>query len=159
MLGKTGLVILTTALPVFELRGGLPLALALGFNPVSALLLTVVVNALIFFPVFFGLKFFYENWLSKIKFVSRIIERVRRKGSPYVNKYGLLGLAFFVALPLPVSGVYSGTILGWGLGLKWKKAFLAIALGTLLAGILMLFVSLGVLGSLSWLGSLAWILK
>lgn len=151
MLEKTGLVILTTALPISELRGGLPLALSLGFSPVSALLLTVFVNSLLFFPIFFGLEFFYDNWISKIKFVSRIIERIRKKGSPYVKKYGLLGLTIFVAIPLPMSGVYSGTILGWLIGLGWKRAFPAIALGAFIAGFIVLIASLGVFKSLAWI--------
>lgn len=151
MLEKTGLVILTTALPILELRGGLPLALSLGFNPVSALLLTVFINSLLFFPIFFGLKFFYENWFSRIKFANRIIERIRKKGSPYVEKYGLAGLTIFVAIPLPMSGVYSGSILGWLIGLGWRKAFLAVALGAFIAGLIVLGVSLGVFESLAWI--------
>ena len=151
MLKETGLVILTTALPVIELRGGLPLALANGFNPLSALILTVFVNVMIFFPIFFGLKFFYEKWFSKIKFVNKIIQRVRKRGEPYVKKYGLIGLALFVAIPLPVSGVYSGTILGWFLGLDWRKSFLAITIGALIAGTVVLLVSLGIVESLTWI--------
>lgn len=151
MIEKIGLVILTTALPILELRGGLPLALSLGFNPISALLLTVLINALLFFPIFFGLKAFYDMSFSKIKFVNRIIERVRKKGSPYVKKYGLIGLTIFVAIPLPMSGVYSGTILGWLLGLEWRKAFLAIALGALIAGLIVLGASIGIFTSFALL--------
>jgi len=144
-------VVLTTALPILELRGGLPLALAQGFNPISALLLTVFVNVILFFPIFFGLKFFYERWFSKIKFVNRIIERVRKRGEPYVKRYGLIGLTLFVAVPLPMSGVYSGTILGWFMGLEWKRSFLAIALGALTAGLIVLTISLAAIESLSWI--------
>jgi len=144
-------VVLTTALPILELRGGLPLALAQGFNPISALLLTVFVNVILFFPIFFGLKFFYERWFSKIKIVNRIIERVRKRGEPYMKRYGLIGLTLFVAVPLPMSGVYSGTILGWFMGLEWKRSFLAIALGALTAGLIVLTISLAAIESLSWI--------
>lgn len=143
MIEKIGLIIITTALPILELRGSIPLALSLGLNPVLTLLLTVFVNSLLFFPIFFGLKAFYDVLLSKIKFSNRIIEGVRRRGSPYVEKYGLIGLTIFVAIPAPFTGVYSGTILGWLLGLEWKKAFLAIALGAFIAGLIVLSASLG----------------
>ena len=149
-MGETALVILTTALPFSELRGGLPLALALGFHPLLALPLTVVVNSLIFFPLFWIVKLFYDRGVSRIILLRRIIERTRRKGSPYVNRYGLLGLTLFVAIPLPMTGTYSGTLLGWLLGIEWRKAFLAIFLGVFLAGWLVLAASLGVFQFLAW---------
>ncbi|MDI6806837.1 MAG: small multi-drug export protein [Candidatus Aenigmarchaeota archaeon] len=149
MIEKIGLVIITTLLPFIELRGSIPLALSLGLNPILTLVLTVLVNSLLFFPIFFGLKAFYDVLLSKIKFSNGIIERVRRRGSPYVEKYGLIGLAIFVAIPAPFTGVYSGTILGWLLNLEWKKAFLAVAFGAFVAGLTVLGASLGLFASLA----------
>ena len=151
MLDKLGWVILTTVLPISELRGGLPLALSMGFDPLFALILTVFFNSIIFFPVFFGLKLFYEKWFSKIRLANRIVESTRKRGSAYIKKYGVLGLTIFIAIPLPLTGVYSGTILAWLTGFKWKKAFIAASLGALIAGLIVLGISLGVVKSLDWI--------
>jgi uncharacterized membrane protein len=62
-----------------------------------------------------------------------------------VDRYGFLGLALFVAIPLPLTGAYTGTILAWLLGTDWRKAFPAVALGVLVAGIVVLLVTLGVI--------------
>ncbi|HLE02452.1 MAG TPA: small multi-drug export protein, partial [Dehalococcoidia bacterium] len=59
------------------------------------------------------------------------IQRVRDRGRPLVSKHGFLGLALFVAVPLPFTGVYSGTILSWLMGMDLKKSSLAIGLGAL----------------------------
>ena len=150
MLDKLGWVILTTILPISELRGGLPLALSMGFDPIFALILTVFFNSIIFFPIFFGLKLFYERWFSKIKFANMIVKNTRKRGSKYIKRYGLLGLAIFISIPLPFTGVYSGTILAWLTGSKWKKAFLSAALGALIAGLLVLGISFGLIEWLEW---------
>ncbi len=62
-----------------------------------------------------------------------------------VDKYGYWGLALFVAIPLPITGAYTGTLGAWVLGMDPKKTFLAVALGALIAGIIVtVVVSLGI---------------
>jgi uncharacterized membrane protein len=148
MIEKIGLIILTTLAPISELRGGIPLGIALGLDPILTFFLAVFFNCLIFFPVYFGMKLFYNKILSKISIFNLYLKKLWKKGKPFVDKYGLIGLAIFVAIPFPLTGAYSGTFLGWLLGLKWKKAFLAVCLGVLIAGIIVLTVSLGLFGSI-----------
>ena len=64
-----------------------------------------------------------------------------------VDKYGFWGLPLFVAVPLPLTGAYTGTILAWLLDMNWKKAFPAVSLGVLVAGIVVLLITLGVTGT------------
>ena len=143
MIENIGLVILTTLTPVIELRGGIPLGLSLGLSPTLTFLITVFFNCLIFFPVYFGMKLIYKRGLSKIDIFNKYLSRVRKKGEPYVKKYGLIGLVIFVAIPLPFTGAYSGSFLSWLLGVKWKKAFSAVILGVLIAGTIISSISLG----------------
>ena len=60
--------------------------------------------------------------------------RARNKVSEKVNKYGLLGLMLFVAIPLPITGAWTGTVGAWVLGLDRKKSILFILLGILISG-------------------------
>ncbi len=145
MVNPTGLVALTAMMPLAELRGGIPLGIALGMDPLSAFILAVIFNTLVFFPVYFGMKLFYENVFSKLHVFNKYLSRIRKSGKPYVEKYGMIGLAAFVAVPLPMTGAYSGAFLAWLLNMEWKKSFLAVAIGVLVAGIIVLGASLGVI--------------
>lgn len=143
MMSETALVIFTNLIPGVEQVGAIPLGLSLGLNPFFTFSISVLINSVLFFPVFFILEMFYWNFLSKIKLVNKWIEKAREKGKPYVEKYGIVGITLFMLLPSPFSGTYTASILSWFLGLDWKKSFLAIFLGSFFGGILVLLISLG----------------
>lgn len=131
-------------LPVIELRGGIPLGISLGLDPVFTLFIAVIANGLMFFPIFFGLHLFYDRLLSRIPLFDRYLDSVRRRGKPKVDKYGFWGLLFFVAIPLPITGVYTATSLAWLLEIDHRKAFLPIGIGVVIAGVIVLLATLGV---------------
>ena len=139
-------VILVTLSPISELRGGIPLGISLGLDPALVFLIAIIANALLFFPVFFALKLFYHRFLSRFPLFNRYLEKLKERGKPKVDKYGFLGLTLLVAVPLPVTGVYTATFLSWLLGMDWRKAFPPIGLGVVIAGVIVLLVTLGVLG-------------
>lgn len=143
MIHKVALVLLATATPVSELRGGIPLGISLGLDPLLTLCIAIVTNAMLFFPILLVLRLFYDGVLSRLQFFNRYLDSLRRKGKPKVSKYGFLGLALFVAIPLPVTGVYTASILSWLFAMDWRKAFPAIALGVVIAGIIVLLITLG----------------
>ena len=132
------LSILLGLLPISELRGAIPYAY---FNEVPlalAFAIGVLSNALV---PFIGFVFFetLHKLLDKWPFYHRLFEktvtRARNKVSEKVNKYGLLGLMLFVAIPLPITGAWTGTIGAWVLGLDRKKSILFILFGVLISGI------------------------
>ena len=145
MAEKIGLTLLATVLPISELRGGIPLGISLGLDPVFTFFMVVIVNALMFFPIFFVLRLFYDKLLYRIPLFNKYLENLRKRGKPKVDKYGFLGLTLFVAVPLPVTGVYTATILAWLLGMEWKKSFPPIGLGAFIAGIIVILLTLGVI--------------
>ncbi|MBW2969917.1 small multi-drug export protein [Candidatus Woesearchaeota archaeon] len=140
--------------PVSELRGGLPFALASGVTPFIAFVVCVVGNVLIVPIVFFFLEFIHEKFLHFDSYQSvfdRFMERTRRKAGPLVEKYGVFGLALFVAVPLPVSGAYTGAAAAWFFGMNYKKAFLSILVGIILSGLIVFSVSYSGLRIFGWL--------
>lgn len=138
-------VLLVTVLPITELRGGIPLGISYyGLDPVFVFLLAVVVNALMFFPIFFGLRLFYRKILRRVPLFDRYLDRLRRRGKPKVDKYGFWGLLFFVGIPLPITGVYTATALAWLLEMDWRKAFPPIGIGVVIAGTIVLLGTLGI---------------
>ena len=72
----------------------------------------------------------------------RIVERARRKIHGAVERYGYWGLMIFVAIPLPLTGAYTGALGAWVLGMRRGKAMLFIALGVALAGAIVSLVYL-----------------
>ena len=147
-LGDLAKVLLVTVSPISELRGGIPLGISLGLEPWFTFLIAVVANALVFFPVFFALRLFYKKVLFRIPLFDKYLDNLRKRGKPIVDKHGFWGLALFVAVPLPLTGAYTGTILAWLLDMNWKRAFPAVSLGVLVAGVVVLLITLGVTNAL-----------
>jgi uncharacterized membrane protein len=130
-------VIAIAASPISELRGAIPIAIsAFHFPWYYAFILAIIGNLL---PVPFILLFFdsISRLLSKIGFFQRMLwwffERTKRRGK-VVERYERIGLALFVAIPLPVTGAWTGSVAAVLFGLKFKHAFLSIFIGVLVAG-------------------------
>jgi len=138
------LVIIANFVPTTEQIGGITLGLSLGLDPVTVLVTSLTVNCLLFFPIYFGLKLLYKKVFSKIKLFEKYLERVRKKGKPYIDKYGVLGLTVFVALPSPLTGTYTASILAWFMNLDWKKSFLAISVGSIIGALVIFFGYIGI---------------
>ncbi len=146
MTKEIALTLLTTVLPISELRGGIPLGiLKYELDPLFIFCIAVIANALIFFPVFFALRLFYDKLLFRMPLFNKYLDNLRKRGKPKVDKYGFWGLALFVAVPLPLTGAYTGTILAWLLGMDWREAFPAVGLGVIIAGVVVLLITLGVI--------------
>lgn len=147
--------LLFTILPITELRVGLPIIVdycmknSVSIAPYFALV--VLANILVIFLIYVFLDFvhrylLYLKWYSKL--FGRIVDRIREKNKKFEEKFnrvGYLALIIFVAVPLPGTGAWTGTLLAWLLGLEKKKSVIAISLGVFIAGLIMLFSSFGVL--------------
>ena len=119
------------------------MGISLGLDPLLTFFVAIITNTILFFPIILVLRLFYDGILSRLQIFNRYLDSVRRKGKPKVDKYGSLALALFVAIPLPLTGVYTASILSWLLGMDWRKVFPAIALGVIIAGIIVLLITLG----------------
>ncbi len=138
-------VMFASFLPVAELRGGIPLGLFLGLDPVFVIPISLIVNALVFFPVYFVLEFLYDRKLYKYRTVNKYLEKIRLKGKKYIDRYGIIGLIVFIGIPLPSTGVWTASAISWVLRLGWKKSFIAVVFGVLISGTIVSLISLGVL--------------
>lgn len=141
-------------LPVVELRGAIPLGMGLGLSPLAALAAALLGN-LVVVPILLWLVPGVVGWLERFpgfkRWWDRLEARVRLKSEETVQRFGALGLMLFVAVPLPGSGAWTGALIAVVLGLKKRYAGPAIALGVLLAGVLVTLASTGVLKGLEWL--------
>ena len=126
-------------LPIAELRGGIPYALANNLDPILTFFICVGANILVFPIVFFFLEFLHPLFL-KIDLYKRLFDKfiikTREKIGNKIEKYGFWGLMIFVMIPLPVTGAYTGSFAAWLFNIPKKKAFLAVSLGVIMAGII-----------------------
>jgi len=141
---KILLVIIANFIPTTEQIGGITLGLSLGLDAITVFLASLLVNCLLFFPIYFGLKLLYEKIFSRIKIFEKYLERTHKKGKPLIDKYGILGLTAFVALPSPLTGTYTASLLAWFMDLNWKKSFIAIALGSFIGALVIFFGYFGI---------------
>ena len=143
-------VIIVGALPVSELRGAIPLALSFGMSLSRAFWLSVLGNSIIIAPALFLFKP-VTNVLRRFKIWSRffdwVFERTKRN-SDAIQKYEALGLAIFVAIPLPMTGAWSGVIAASLFKIRFRYAFISIVAGVICAGLIV--TALCALGLLSW---------
>lgn len=133
--------------PISELRGAIPYAyLYKETNLFLVYLIAVVGNLIPVIPLLLTLEpisnFLRKNRIMD-KFFNYIFEHARRR-SKLVEKYEAVGLTLFVAIPLPITGAWTGSIIAYLLKIKFKYAFIAIAIGVMLAGIIVSLVCLGI---------------
>ena len=136
--------VIVAALPVSELRGAIPLAVLSFKIPLAkALLLSVLGNLIPVIPLLLFLQPVSEklrHFRLWSKFFDYLFERTRRKAS-LVEKYEALGLALFVAVPLPITGAWTGCIAASLFKIRFRYAFLAISIGVLIAAIIVSMIT------------------
>ena len=155
IVGEELCVFFCSMLPIIELRGAIPMAFAMGLSWWQAYLISVVGNLL---PVPFVLLLINAviKWMaaSRVAFFNKIadflLKKVEKKRER-IEKYSFWGLCFFIALPLPVTGAWTGSLVAAVVGMKPWKAFLSALLGVLIAGAIVTLIVYGGIGFLAWL--------
>ena len=158
-----------TLIPALELRASIPWGVIKMSEDVPwavVVLICTIANIILGWGVFLVLGpvfTFIRKWKWFDRRIWPILERTRHKIHPYVEKYGELGVAVFIGIPLPGSGVYTGAFGSYLLGLDRRKFAIANVIGVLIAATAVTIVSLlilhGTVGEDSWLAKLMVSLK
>ncbi len=147
--GKEILVFIISLMPILELRGGLIAASLLGMDPIPSYIISIIGNIL---PIPFILWFMNSilNWmrnchLKKIKSVAKWLDKKVKKHRGSIEKYGFWGLVLFVGVPLPGTGAWTGCLIASVLEMDKKKSLIAALIGVLMASIIMMILSFGLI--------------
>ena len=138
-------------LPISELRGAIPLALIVYEMPIwSAFLLAILGNLvpvilIIWFLNLLINKFLIHRIYIFNRFFAWLFQRTQRKYSKKFERWRDLALVILVAIPLPFTGAWTGALAAFVFGIPIKRAFPLIALGVLIAGIIVTTITLGVI--------------
>ncbi|MDR1319379.1 MAG: small multi-drug export protein [Treponema sp.] len=144
-------------LPISELRGAIPFAIARGIPWYAAYPYAAALNALVAPVCWVFLSTLHRllygrapdrglRWYRNL--FDRFVGRAREKLKGGVEKWGWLGIAVFVAIPLPVTGAWTGTLGAWVMGLPRGKTLIAVILGVFAAGAIVTSVTLLGIGAL-----------
>ncbi|SRR5690554_2736948 len=144
-------VLLTAAMPVIELRGAIPLGLSLGMSPLHATLISLLGSMIPVPFILFTIRPIF-NYLKTTKTFKKLVHRLTDKSlnnnGQKIQKYGIWGLIILVAIPLPGTGVWSGSLAASLLDMRFKWAFPAILIGNIIAAFIVLGVSNSVINIL-----------
>lgn len=146
------IVLFVSMLPVIELRGAVPIGVGFGLPEILTLIIAIIGNII---PVPFIYKFSRKllalGQASKLKFIQKfcnfILKKGEKAGKKLTKRTGdsiFIALFFFVGIPIPGTGVWTGTLAASMLDLDFKKTLKAVICGVLLSGCIMLAISLGI---------------
>ena len=142
------ITMLISMFPLIELKGAIPIGTLLGENLVTTAFLAYAGSSLICIPIFFLLIPIF-NLLKKIKFIKKVIEKIEAvlmskaekiaqksngKTEEVKVKFLKTALLIFVAVPFPVTGVWTGTAIAVFVGLSFKDSFIPLVVGNFIAG-------------------------
>lgn len=137
-----------TFVPALELRASIPIGI---LSPNYHLSVPTVVTVCVLANILLGIVFYLlldtaMKLLRKMAWFEglyqRLLVRAQRKIQRYVDRWGELGVAIFIGIPLPGSGVITGALGSYAIGLKRKKFFIANVIGVLIAAVIVTIVSL-----------------
>ena len=140
-------VIVLTFLPLVELRWSIPHGLlftdlALWQVFLIAVITNILLGLFLFWILDWVIKIFCKiPWIKKC--YDYYVVRTQKRIHNAVEKYGDWGLAIFIGIPFPGSGVYSGALAAKLLGFEWKEFILGCVVGVVIAGILVTLITTG----------------
>lgn len=141
-------VLLLSFAPIMELRAALPVALGVYDMPlIKAFPLVIVGNMLPALLIIYGwdsvVKAICNNWPWLNKLLEKWYQKTQRQWDKKIEKYGPWALILFVAIPLPGSGVWSGSLAAWIFGIDKKNALLGVFIGAVLSGVVVTVLTIG----------------
>ena len=138
------ITLIIAASPIAELRGAIPVAIAMNAPPVKTFFIAVIGNLIpvvpllvLLGPISSKLRRF-RLWHS---FFEGLFNRTKRRAS-IVQRWGSIGLVLFVALPLPMTGAWTGCVAASLFKIRFRYAFLAVTLGVIIAGVVVTILTL-----------------
>jgi len=140
--------LLLSAIPVTEIRVSIPIALEVYKLPVWSAVLWSLIGNIAICAVILWLLGPISEFLKKQanifdRFFTWLFERTRKKFYQKHQRYGDMALILFVAIPLPGTGCWTGSLVAWLFGIPTKKAFLLVMIGILISSVVVTLITLG----------------
>lgn len=148
--GKEIIIFIISLMPILELRGGLIAATLLGLDGLSSFIVCLIGN-IIPIPFILWLITPLFNRMKKTRLFSGLVDKLEKKAmskKDQIERLQYFGLMLFVGIPLPGTGAWTGCLIAALLNMNKKKAMVAATLGVIMAGVIMMILSYGVLDNI-----------
>ena len=140
-------VMLLSMFPITELRGAIPIGIALDLNPIGVYIASVIGSTLVSIPLILTFRHILE-FLKHRKILEGLVAKVDRKidsGMKRLKNVSILGIILFVGVPLPTTGTWTASAIASILKMRIKNAFLGVLLGNMMAGVIVTLLSLHII--------------
>ena len=140
-------VLFVSAVPILELRGAIPYGVTTQNLPLLNVLIASIIGNMLPVPIIILFVRPVFEWMrKKNKWMRRIVEKMEAKAankSEIIRKYEMLGLFILVAIPLPGTGAWTGSLVAAMLDMRIKHAVPMIFLGVVAAGVVISIITFG----------------
>ena len=142
--GEFVFTMLVAMIPVIELRGAIPFGVALGLNPWTALVASIIGNIIPLPFIVVYIRRIFQWMRRRLPKLNSLVDKMEKKAHLKGNKvtrYKYLGLTIFVAIPLPGTGGWTGALVAAFLDMPLRKAVPALVSGVVIAGVVVTFLT------------------
>lgn len=140
-------IMLLSMIPITELRGAIPIGIAMDLNPVGVYIASVIGSTVVSIPLILTFRHILHFLRSKNMF-SRLVVKIDNKidsGMRRLKNVSILGIILFVGIPLPTTGTWTASAIASILKMRIKSGLLGVLLGNMMAGIIVSAVSLHII--------------
>ena len=157
VLGSELAVFICSMIPIVELRGAIPFGWFATDIPWWGVYALAVLGNMLPVPFILLLIRRVLDWMehSRVKLFSRVALWLRKKAeknTEKIQRYGFWGVCLFIAIPLPVTGAWTGSLVAATIKMPFWKAMLSALLGVLIAGAVVTLICFGISSGIAWLG-------
>ena len=140
-------IMILSMIPVTELRGAIPIGIAMDLNPIGVYIASVIGSTIVSVPLVLTFRHIMQFLKEKGIFL-KLLNKIDRKihsGMKKMKQVSIFGIILFVGIPLPTTGTWTASAIASILKMRIKDAFIGVLIGNMMAGIIMSLLSLHII--------------
>ena len=140
-------IMLLAMLPLTELRGAIPIGIAMDLNPIGVYIASVIGSTIVSIPLIFTFRHIL-NFFRNIDMFLPLVKKVDSKietGMKRLKSISILGIILFVGIPLPTTGTWTAAAIASILKMRIKTSLLGVLIGNMMSGIIVSLISLHII--------------
>ena len=140
-------IMLIAMLPLTELRGAIPIGIAMDLNPIAVYVASVIGSTIVSIPLILTFRHIL-NFFRNIDIFLPLVKKVDSKietGMKRLKSISILGIILFVGIPLPTTGTWTAAAIASILKMRIKTSLLGVLIGNMMSGIIVSLISLHII--------------
>jgi uncharacterized membrane protein len=136
-------IMILAMLPLIELRGAIPIGIAMGLNPIGVYIVSVIGSTIVSIPLIFTFRHIL-NFFRSIDIFVPLVKKVDIKiesGMKRLKSISILGIILFIGIPLPTTGTWTAAAIASILKMRIKTSLLGVLIGNMMSGIIVSLIS------------------